>query len=107
MDGIGGIALANTSLSSSNLGDSLFKLTQVQHEMLMDVYNQIYNTFSVTQGDIAPKECDDNTERERDELILFAKFNHFLLTMAKNLSPVKSKDLHTKLSLGIENYKKF
>lgn len=88
-----------------NLGDGLFKFTQTQHEMLMDMYNQIYSTFSVSQGDISPKESNDTTERELNELILFAKFNHFLLTMAKELSPIKSKDSHTKLSSGIESYK--
>lgn len=89
----------------NNLANGMFKFSQEHHKMLMDVYDQIYSTFSVTQGDICQKECEDTVKREFDELIMFSKFNHFLLTIAKDLSPIKPKDSQTKLSSGIKSYK--
>lgn len=90
-----------------NLGDGLFMLDKNRQEEVLDMYENIMETYIWSDDEgLIPRIVQDGSSKSLDEMIVHSKLTVLLLTLAKNLSPVKSGELQTRVSSGIYNYKR-
>lgn len=90
-----------------SLGDGLFMMSDTQQKDLIDMYNTIMSTYKWVEGEgLVPINAVDENTKNLDEMIVYSKLTVMLLTLAKNLLPVKSEELQTRVSSGIYNYKR-
>ncbi|MBE7050305.1 MAG: helix-turn-helix domain-containing protein [Ruminococcaceae bacterium] len=90
-----------------SLGDGLFMMSDSQQKDLIDMYNTIMSTYKWVEGEgLVPINAVGENAKKLDEMIVYSKLTVMLLTLAKNLLPVKSEELQTRVSSGIYNYKR-
>lgn len=90
-----------------SLGDGLFMMSDSQQKDLIDMYNTIMSTYKWVEGEgLVPLNAVGENTKNLDEMIVYSKLTVMLLTLAKNLLPVKSEELQTRVSSGIYNYKR-